>query len=137
VVFSAAEQKAAFESYITGNSYLNSIRGQFSERNGLVLPWLNLFDLNLVQDFSVKVGGKKQNLQLRADFYNIGNMINSSWGVSDRIVMNRPLTYTKIGDEYKYQFTRTAGELRTEIYDPSVTLGDVWQMQLGIRYSFN
>jgi hypothetical protein len=85
----------------------------------------------------VKVGGKKQNLQLRADFYNIGNMINSSWGVSDRIVMNRPLTYTKIGDEYKYQFTRTAGELRTEIYDPSVTLGDVWQMQLGIRYSFN
>jgi len=137
VVFSAAEQKAAFESYITGNTYLNSIRGQFSERNGLVLPWLNLFDLNLVQDFSVKVGGKKQNLQLRADFYNIGNMINSSWGVSDRIVMNRPLTYTKIGDEYKYQFTRTAGELRTEIYDPSVTLGDVWQMQLGIRYSFN
>lgn len=137
VVFTAAEQKAAFESYITGNKYLNSIRGQFTERNGLVLPWLNLFDLNLVQDFSVKVGGKKQNLQLRADFYNIGNMINSSWGVSDRIVMNRPLTYTKIDGEYKYQFTRTAGELRTEIYDPSVTLGDVWQMQLGIRYSFN
>jgi hypothetical protein len=51
--------------------------------------------------------------------------------------MNRPLTYTKVDGEYKYQFTRTAGELRTEIYDPSVTLGDVWQMQLGIRYSFN
>jgi hypothetical protein len=85
----------------------------------------------------VKVGGKKQNLQLRADFYNIGNMINSSWGVSDRVVMTRPLTYTKIDGEYKYQFTRTAGELRTEIYDPSVTLGDVWQAQIGIRYSFN
>lgn len=137
VVYSAADQKAAFETYITSNEYLNSIRGQFTERNALVLPWLNLFDLNLVQDFSVKVGGKKQNLQLRADFYNIGNMINSSWGVSDRIVMNRPLTYTKVDGEYKYQFTRTAGELRTEIYDPSVTLGDVWQMQLGIRYSFN
>jgi hypothetical protein len=137
VVFTAADQKAAFETYITSNEYLNSIRGQFTERNALVLPWLNLFDLNLVQDFSVKVGGKKQNLQLRADFYNIGNMINSSWGVSDRIVMNRPLTYTKVDGEYKYQFTRTAGELRTEIYDPSVTLGDVWQMQLGIRYSFN
>lgn len=137
VLFTAADQKAAFESYITGNEYLNSIRGQFTERNALVLPWLNLFDLNLVQDFSVKVGGKKQNLQVRADFYNIGNMINSSWGVSDRVVMTRPLTYTKIDGEYKYQFTRTAGELRTEIYDPSVTLGDVWQAQIGIRYSFN
>lgn len=137
VLFSADDQKAAYETYITENSYLNSIRGSFSERNALVLPWLNLIDLNIVQDFSIKVGGKKQNLQLRADFYNVANMINSSWGVSDRVVVNRPLTYKKVGTDYVYEFTRTLGELRTEIYDPSVTLGDVWQAQIGIRYSFN
>jgi len=137
VLFSADDQKVAYEAYITDNSYLNSIRGSFSERNALVLPWLNLIDLNIVQDFSIKVGGKKQNLQLRADFYNVANMINSSWGVSDRVVVNRPLTYKKVGTDYVYEFTRTLGELRTEIYDPSVTLGDVWQAQIGIRYSFN
>ena len=135
VLFTAAEQKEAFEQYIQDNSYLSGIRGQFSERNAYVLPWLNLFDLNIVQDLNVKIGGKKQNLQLRADFYNIGNMINSSWGVSDRLVVNRPLTYSASSDSY--QFTRTGGELRTNMFDPSVTLNDVWQAQIGIRYSFN
>jgi Carboxypeptidase regulatory-like domain len=134
VVYTIQQQKDALNTLITSNEYLNSRRGQFAERNGYVLPWLNQFDLNIQQDFMVKMKGNDQRFQLRLDLYNVGNMINNSWGVADRVIMNAPLTFNSDG---KYTYTMINNQLRTSMFDKDASLNSVWQMQMGLRYFFN
>jgi hypothetical protein len=80
VVFNAQTQKDMLESYIQGNKYLSKHRGQYAERNGDRLPFTNILDLKLQQDFTVKFGGRQYQLQLIYDVSNFTNMINKDWG---------------------------------------------------------
>jgi len=73
-------QKAAFEAYINQDSYLSKRRGQYAERNGGRLPFQNIVDLKVMQDFFVKVSGKKYQFQLTYDIFNFTNMLNRVWG---------------------------------------------------------
>ena len=73
-------QKAAFEAYISQDSYLSKHRGQYAERNGGRLPFQNVVDLKVMQDFYVKVSGKKYQFQLTYDIFNFTNMLNRVWG---------------------------------------------------------
>jgi hypothetical protein len=73
-------QKAAFEAYINQDSYLSKHRGQYAERNGGRLPFQNIVDLKVMQDFFVKVSGKKYQFQLTYDIFNFTNMLNRVWG---------------------------------------------------------
>lgn len=73
-------QKAAFEAYINQDSYLSKRRGQYAERNGARLPFQNIVDLKVMQDFFVKVSGKKYQFQLTYDIFNFTNMLNRVWG---------------------------------------------------------
>jgi len=77
---SAANQKAAFESYIQQDNYLKKHRGQYAERNGGRLPFQNIIDLKLMQDFNVKMSGRKYQFQLTYDIFNFTNMLNRNWG---------------------------------------------------------
>lgn len=77
---SADAQKAAFEAYINQDSYLSKRRGQYAERNGGRLPFQNVVDLKVMQDFFVKVSGKKYQFQLTYDIFNFTNMLNRVWG---------------------------------------------------------
>jgi len=77
---SADAQKAAFEAYINQDSYLSKHRGQYAERNGGRLPFQNVVDLKVMQDFFVKVSGKKYQFQLTYDIFNFSNMLNRVWG---------------------------------------------------------
>lgn len=77
---SADAQKAAFEAYINQDSYLSKHRGQYAERNGGRLPFQNVVDLKVMQDFFVKVSGKKYQFQLTYDIFNFTNMLNRVWG---------------------------------------------------------
>lgn len=51
VRFTAAEQAAAFEKYISSNDYLNKRRGNYTERNGSSTPWEHVIDMRFTQDF--------------------------------------------------------------------------------------
>ncbi|MFN7262117.1 MAG: carboxypeptidase regulatory-like domain-containing protein [Cyclobacteriaceae bacterium] len=138
VTFTAADQSAAFEAYINQDEYLSSRRGQYTQRNGVLMPWVTTMDLTFVQDFFVNVKGKRNTIQLRADIFNFGNLISSSWGVSDRIVNSSPLEYRGLtAGVPQYRFSAVNGALPTSTYTTRTTLNDVWQMQVGIRYIFN
>ncbi len=141
--FSPEEQQAAFEAFIAGNSYLNSRRGQYAERNGAVLPWLTRLDLSLVQDVFLKIGGKRHGFQIRADIANFGNMLNNKWGVGNVTTTNNPLTLSKVNAD-----GTTTLKMATQVIDgqtvllkdsfrKSITVDNVWQALLGIRYTFN
>ncbi|HCW07847.1 MAG TPA: hypothetical protein DGG95_10850 [Cytophagales bacterium] len=74
-------QQQAFDQFIQNDKYLNSRRGQFTERNGARTPWNNQLDLRLMHDFFLKVGKRTNTIQLSFDIINVSNLINKNWGV--------------------------------------------------------
>ena len=74
---SAEDQWIALDNFISGNSYLDSRRGDFSERNGGRTPWNHSVDGSLNFGFNY-LKNKKANLKL--DVFNLLNLVNSSWG---------------------------------------------------------
>jgi hypothetical protein len=133
-------QATAFDKFIDQDEYLSSRRGNYAERNGVLMPMLASIDLSIVQEFYIKVGGNKNALQVRADIFNFGNMIHNSWGVSDRIVNFSPLTFRSINTDGQPVYRMpvdVSGNFQTSTYVKSANLVDVWQAQLGVRYTFN
>ncbi len=86
-VFTAAEQAAAFEAYIQQDPYLSEHRGEYAERGGLFMPMFNRMDLSFIQDVFRNIGGKRNSGQFRLDVTNFGNLLNSDWGVIQRLVV--------------------------------------------------
>ncbi len=141
--FSPEQQAAALESFIKQDPYLNSIRGQYSERNGGVAPWRHTFDLSVVQEIYISIGGKRNTFQLRADVLRVGNAINNDWGVGDNLVNSRPLvsagTATDGTPTYRMATQTIDGKtvLLKDTFVKSAGISDVWQAQIGLRYTFN
>jgi hypothetical protein len=143
--FTAADQQTAYDAYINGSEYLSSRRGNYAERNGAYFPWLTRFDFSVVQEFYVKVGAKEKRntIQLRADILNVGNLINDGFGVGYQSTTTQPLTVASINaagvPTYRMQTQTINGEtvLLKDTFIKSISLGSVWQAQIGIRYIFN
>lgn len=140
ITYTPEQQAAFFEEYINNDKYLSSRRGQYTERNGGLRPMLHRFDLAVSRDFFITVGGKRNALQFRVDVFNVGNLINSNWGVGQRIVANVPLISRSVGQDGVPVY-RVASQLLSpttrRTTDWSATIDDVWNLQVGIRYTFN
>jgi outer membrane receptor protein involved in Fe transport len=154
VTYTPEEQQAAFEEYINGNDYLKERRGQYAERNGGSYPWLTRWDVTFIQEFFIKVGAseKKNTLQFRLDILNFGNLLNNDWGVGYQSTAStsslppitaNPLTVASIDangvPSYRIATQNINGQtvLLKDSYIKSVTLDNVWQAQVGLRYIFN
>ncbi|HZB12080.1 MAG TPA: carboxypeptidase regulatory-like domain-containing protein [Chryseolinea sp.] len=154
VVYTPEQQQAAFEEYINGNEYLRERRGQYAERNGGSYPWLTRVDLTFIQEVFVKVGAseKKNTLQFRLDILNFGNLLNNDWGVGYQSTAStsslppitaNPLTVAGVDADgvpsYRIATQNVDGQtvLLRDSYIKSITLDNVWQAQVGIRYIFN
>ncbi len=142
--YTAADQQLAFNNFVDQNEYLNTRKGNYAERNGAIFPWLHSFDLSVTQEFFVKVGGKRNTIQLRADILNFGNLLNSEWGVGNRIYTDQPISYRKLSstNEPIYRMATQLDEngnpiLLKDTFTSSNSLSDVWSAQFGIRYIFN
>jgi hypothetical protein len=80
ITYTRDQQLAALDSYIDADPYLRKRRGQYAERNGSRLPFTNIIDLKIAQDFNVKVAGHRYQFQITYDVFNFGNMLNRDWG---------------------------------------------------------
>ena len=138
VTFTPAQQSAAWDAYINQDDYLSSHRGQYMERGGLFLPMLFRADLSLVQDFWFQSAGKRNNLQVRVDILNVGNLLNNSWGTGQRLVTNTPLISqgVDVTGAATYYLRAINNQLVTTTLQNTAGLGDVYRFQLGVRYSF-
>ena len=141
--YTEAQQQAAFDAYIKQDKYLSANRGQYAARNASVLPMLHRFDLSVVQEFFVKVKGKRNTLQFRADILNFGNMLNDSYGVSQRVTNPQVLAFSSVNTSgeplYKLATQKNVDGSTTLIkdtYQYNSSVFDVWQAQIGLRYIF-
>jgi Carboxypeptidase regulatory-like domain len=148
--FTPQQQADAFDAFIAQDPYLSSRRGQYTERNAGLLPWLGRCDLSIAKNFALKFGENKNTLQFRVDITNFGNLLSKNWGVGQRNTGRIPLAFAGLGGaDGKTPVYRLATQtvsntdgtsstyLLTNTYVNNASLGDVYQIQLGLRYSFN
>ncbi len=139
--YTAAEQAAAWDAYISQDSYLSKHRGEYARRGGVLLPLVKRMDLSLAQDLFTNIRGRRHSLQVRADILNVGNLINSKWGVGQRLISNQPLTVTAgqqadAQGRAQYRLRVINNELMTRSLESTAFLTDVYRFQLMVRYQF-
>jgi len=130
----AYTQRNAFQSFIKQDKYLNSLRGCYTEKYAAESPWFSTIDLKLLQDF--KIHNTNNTVELSLDIINIGNLLNSNWGVREYASATgyyQPLSVQlNNGNTPVYQFD--PGLKKTFFENPDLI--SRWQMQFGVRYIF-
>src|SRR5690606_2087745 len=84
VIYTVAQQREAFEKFVKDNN-LDKYAGKYLPRNAFLMPWLNRFDVRVLQDLYTNIGNKKNTLQLSLDVINFGNLLNKNWGIQSRL----------------------------------------------------
>ena len=137
--FTAQQQAEAFEQYIQNDPYLREHRGEYAKRNAVFLPQVKRMDLSLVQDVFKGTGTGRHGGQIRLDITNFGNLLNSDWGVSQRIRQNQILTNAGVdaAGRLTYRMALQNGDLFTQPYQTNAGIADVYVMMLSFRYTFN
>ncbi len=141
--FSVEDQVTAFNKLMENSDYLRKNKGKIADRNGAVMPWYHRFDFRLLQDLMTDIGKSKNSLQLSVDIMNVGNLLNSGWGIMKQVVNNAatPLTVVSKGENptFRMNTANIDGKtvLPTGMYQDARTFGTTWTMQVGIRYNFN
>jgi hypothetical protein len=137
--FTAAEQAAAWDAYIAQDPYLSKRRGQYAERGAFFLPLVNRADFSASQDFTFGTGAHKHTLQFRWDVDNFTNLLNSDWGVSQRLVSNsRPLTNPGVDAQGRmtYRLAAVNNKLITKTFEQTASITDVYRMMFSVKYIF-
>lgn len=149
VLFTAAQQRNAFNEFVSNDKVLSKYKGDYVDRNAGLLPWFNRFDVKVVQDIFVKQkNNRTHTLQLSLDIMNFGNLISKNWGVYKQLNNGSFYNYDLLGvanvsDEGVPTFKMLtvkdeAGNtvLPTSAFRNHNTISNTWNMQLGIRYIF-
>lgn len=106
-------------------------------------PWVNTFDFSVKQ--KIKLPGWKHNLILQADILNIGNLLNSKWGViygSNQFYVKREnvATVAYDGVAKQYVYSKVSSDLADGKFAPSRGRGEPaatrWSVLLSARYEF-
>jgi hypothetical protein len=135
VVQNAQAQRIALKWFIEQDDYLRDKRGQYTEKYGAETPWFSQVDLRILQDFKFKAGKSAHTIQFSIDILNLGNMLNSEWGVKKYATTSgyyQPLSVSLAGSVPTYQFDPTS----RRTFAASPDLLSRWQMQFGLRYIF-
>jgi hypothetical protein len=125
-----AAQRAALESFIQQDEYLSENRGGYAEKYDILSPWYSRWDVRVLQDYALANGNV---VQLSLDMLNIGNFLNSEWGVRQFPTNTQPLgvrvdeTGTPV-----YSFDTALQNTFTNDF----SLASRWQLQMGLRYIF-
>lgn len=124
--FVSDDNKAAFADFIANDKYLGKHRGEYTKRGGAVAPWQSRFNFKFTQDINFNVNRNTvHTVQIGFDINNIGNLINSNWGTTDRMSSDNIL----IIKDGKYEFNQPKWTKYNSTFS-------TWQMLLSLRYFF-
>ena len=127
--FASDADKNAFWAFLEQDKYLSSHKGQYAE------------------DFAFKIGKTKHNFQLSVSIDNIGNMINSSWGVtrwscyttSNGTFTNPVLKLSAVEDGTPvFSMNKVGDSYPTQTWNKYYkNPSECWQLLFGLKYYFN
>lgn len=154
ILFTPAQQAAAWDAYISQDPYLSTRRGQYAERGRAFLPYITRGDFSVPQDLFFKVKNTTQKFQVRVDVLNFGNLLNKNWGGGQAFNSLQPLvaaTVTPLNNAASTATCRNAtaqtsttyclrtlsGSLLSSTYQRTANTADVYRIQIGLRYIFN
>ena len=145
VTFTPAQQAAAWDAYISQDEYLNSHRGQYAERGGVFLPMYSRADVSVIQDVFADMFEKHHTLEFRLDILNVGNLIDHSLGVGQRMVNAQPLLVpttaqggaANAAGQAQFIMRSINGALMDHSFEKTSFLTDVYSFQLSVKYFFN
>jgi len=126
-----AAQRSALEAFIQQDDYLRSRRGTFAGRNSSLAPWFSDWDLRLAQDYNLN-SDKSSKVQFTLDILNLGNLLNSHWGLRQIPVNTQPIGVTVVNGNPTYSFDVT----QKSTFTNDLSLLSRWRMQFGLRYIF-
>jgi len=145
----AGQQWAQLNAFINQDPYLAKHRGQFAERNGVILPYFQMYNFNVSQDFYVKSGKNKNTIRIEFNIINVGNFLDKNWGLA-QIPVNSVsnggvtiLSYKGIDGAtgrptYSFPYADKTNLIPlTNSYKYDTSQFSRWQAQIGIRYIFN
>lgn len=148
--YTASQQWADLNSFIEGDKYLKTRRGQYAERNGLRTPWAHEVDMKLMHEFKLN-GSNSHVITVSFDVFNLLNLLNNDWGHVTFVtnVNNYTVNFLKFVKDANakavgspasgyiptFNYIRPPAANNNHYYtnDP---INSRWQGQLGIKYSF-
>ncbi|MDD2512605.1 MAG: carboxypeptidase regulatory-like domain-containing protein [Proteiniphilum sp.] len=160
VIFTAAQQAAAFDSFVESHKVLKDARGGYVKRNAGLMPWLNRWDFKFMQDFYIHTGGKTHNFQMTLDILNVGNLLNKDWGLLKDLNLGNNYAYGILKREEVWNSKKNRWDpvpvvngvptvqmntvrneegktvLPTSPFRDRFSFGSTWSMQVGLRYIF-
>ncbi len=150
VLFTPAQQAAAWDAYISQDPYLSKHRGEYAERGAAFLPFVSRVDVSASQEVFFKWGATRHSFQFRADILNFGNLLNKNWGVGNSFTSTSPLVTTSTSSTStcrvpvgapttatSYCMRSFSSGLISNSFTPTAGINDVWRIQFGVRYFFN
>jgi len=143
IAYTAQEQSDIFFALIESDKYLKSRKGKYVERNGGVMPWRNQFDFRLTQELYKNIGGANNSLEFFWDVINIGNLLNSNWGVdySASTQLLRPQSINSLNANGtavpSFQMGYNNGDAIRSTTFVRETMASTYYMQFGVKFKFN
>ena len=95
------------------------------ERGAVAAPWVHRFNFKVAQDFNFRVAKKQNTVQVALDINNLGNLLNSNWGVHKKLDSETVLEW----DGTNYTFVAPKWTNLT-------TYASTWEMLLSLRWFF-
>ncbi len=140
--FVSADDRDRFMGYVHNNGYLNSHQGEYAEGYSVYNPWVHRIDLGYKHDFKFKTGKSMHTLQLSLDMKNVLNLFSSELGVtkvmSSDVNSGRILKYEGAdADGYALFSTPEKIHADTKTWVPSYSVGQCWNISVGVKYMFN
>jgi hypothetical protein len=143
IKFASDADRVAFWNFVEQDDYLKNHKGEYAEAYAAYAPWVHTFDFKYAHDFNLKIGNTKHKLQLIANIENIGNLLNSSWGVAKiipgtsnsqfKLLSCSNLNDVKKGAQPIFKMNTDANKT----FDYNYSYGQCWRLQLGVKYYFN
>jgi hypothetical protein len=143
-----AQLYSQLSQFINQDPYLSKHKGQFAQRDGVILPYYKRLDVHFAQDFYIKAGKTRNTLEFTLDIINFGNMLNHNWGEytdsfngassgSVAILKYQGLDNTGHATYSFPYFDKTNLIPVTKSYSPDISQLSRYQCQIGLRYMFN
>ena len=143
LLWASDEDKAAFKTFMDNDPYLSTHKGQYAEAYAGRSPWAHYLDARIAKTFKKTIGKTTHNFEISANFDNVLNMINSSWGLYKYSCYGNantvaPLKVERFEDNQPvFSMVKVKGEYPTETYTETyINTNQCWSLMLGLKYSF-